>query len=294
MRTPLTLLAPFSIKNNRWPVLSCFRSLAGVTGDMKTPEFHKALKDILRDNRSGSTYLSEKIERVFPFIPEHDFQKTISEILTSHSSMASVINRVNRLCLQREGKRIENNRDVSRSTYRTFWRENRAKKTWITLSMSHWVIECLKACPDKCRIKIGISYPDREGLWTAEKLNGFHRVEIHEDGFLCSEVEKSDGVLLGADLITQGEIVNKTGSLCLALAAKYYRKPLYIISSGDKFLTRELTPFYKIKKVERGNRTVHYFESLPREMVSKLYLTTAARDLSLSETLKELTDQSRG
>ena len=255
---------------------------------MDRTELSKEIQNILNDNTSGSSVISAQIEDVFPYIPEDIFQKTMGQFLSVHSSMASVINRINYLCLIKEGKPITGIKSYHEKTFKQFWAENQNSLKWITLSMSHWVIECLKHNQSRCEIKVGISYPDKEGLITYDLLKDYHNVKVYEDSRLGSEIRKADGIILGADLIGKKHIINKSGSLSLALAAKYFKKPLYILSSGDKILTEMLMPFYKMKKVKNQYGWTHYFEKVPLELVTKIYMTTEEYQFPLSNTLKEI------
>ena len=253
--------------------------------------YKKEIADILMDKISGSSFLAHRIEKIFPLIPERDFEHTVNKILKTHASMASVINRLNYLCIQKEGKEPLLIRDVSKETFELFWKENRGRKKWITLSLSLWVLELLKYCKEKLNLKIGISYPDKEGLITYEKLKDFHDIEIYEDNKLVSEAEESDGIILGADLIADNFIVNKTGSLSLSLAANYFDKALFIISSGDKYLSDELLPFFKLKTKRSKSVIFHYFEKVPLKLITKIYLTYEPFKLPLSATMKHIKER---
>lgn len=251
-------------------------------------ELAKNIKQILGDNTSGSTLLSARIENIFPYIPDDRLNETLARILSTHSSMAAVINRINYLCLQKEGVSVNEPNSFPDETFKQFWSENQNRHRWITLSMSHWVIECLKYNQSRCKIKIGVSRPDNEGMVTREMLAKYHDVQIFDDTRLIAETEKSDGIILGADMVGKRSIVNKSGSFALALAANYFKKPIYILSSGDKTLTEELHPFFRMKKVKTQFGWVHYFEEIPPELVTRIYLTTEKWQFPLSDTLKGL------
>ena len=152
-------------------------------------------------------------------------------------------------------------------------------------------IELLKRSQNKLDLKIGISYPDKEGLITFERLKDLHDIQIYEDNKLASEVKNVDGVILGADLLTEDFIVNKTGSFSLAIAAKYFNKPLFIISSGDKYLNDELYPFFRLKFKKRKSGIVHYFESVPLTLITKIHLTSTSFKFPISETLRRIRDK---
>lgn len=255
---------------------------------MNKKEIRSSIRAILKDKTSGSTFLADQIEKIFSFIPEDMFLPTIKKLINTHSSMASVINRINYLCLEKEGKKFIRKKVFEKKIFRNFWSEHQAKKNWITLSMSYWIIECFRYNKNKINLKLGISYPDKEGLITFDSLKNFHNIEIYDDSRLCFEVQQTDGILLGADLITKNMVVNKIGSFSLAIAAKYFKKPLYVMSSGEKFLSKDIFPLFQIKSKKKKARVINYFEPLPIELIKKIYLTSSLWDYPLSDTLRSL------
>lgn len=256
---------------------------------MAAPAFREDLESILNDRTSGSSVLVEKIEDFLPEVPQRFFPETVRKILATHPSMAGIINAVNRICLAREGHPTPPVHYDSDAVFKKFWAENSEHKNWITLSMSQWVIRCFKKAPMDCSIKVGISYPDMEGRETCAQLIGEHKTTLLEDTRLMVEIQTEDAVLIGADLITSQHIVNKTGSFALAQAAKMNHKPVYIISSGDKFLAEDLQPFYKIKIKRQGNRVVQYFERVPCELITKIFLVSGSMELPISKTMRGMT-----
>jgi hypothetical protein len=246
---------------------------------------NEEIEAVIKDKTSGSSLLANRIEEIFPLIPQAELAKTVQRILKAHGAMAAVINRLNRLCLEREGQRVPASEDISESTFGQFWQENRERQEWLSLSMSGAVIRCFKSSPRRLHIKLGISYPDKEGRITHEQLKDDHQVVIYEDRKLASEVENSDALLLGADLVTDQFVVNKSGSLALASAAQYFAKPLYIITTGDKSLSPELSRFHRL---------IHTFEPVPRRLISKIYFTSRCPPLPTSRTFKALLGQQPG
>jgi len=63
-------------------------------------------------------------------------------------------------------------------------------------------------------------------------------------------------VLLGADRIlgNSGDIINKIGSMSLALSANYFSKPIYIISKSDKIATFSPSEDDSLGEVEQENK----------------------------------------
>ncbi len=252
--------------------------------------YEKQLRDIINDKKSGSSIIAKKIEKVFKNIPEDKRRDSIKKILKAYSSMGAVINKINILCLESEGFKLDKEKDNRKEVFDKFWQENNKFENWITLSMSYWVIELFKHKKKRLNIKVGISYPDREGLITYNYLSKQHNVSVYEDSRLSNEVKDSDGIILGADLLTDKFIINKIGSFPLALASRYYNKPLYIISSGDKYLTEDLLGFFKVKRKGRGNRVIDIYEDIPVELIDNIYLTTNSYKYPVSDCLKKLAD----
>jgi len=245
------------------------------------------LNSILKDKKSGSSIIAERIEELLSIVPKREIKSVAKELLYTHSSMGAVINRINMLCLKEEGEKVPEIEDSSQQTFLKFWNENFSKKRWITISMSRWVTELLKK-GENLEIIVGVSYPQKEGIITADTLANLHYVELVEDCALIGEVEDADGIIVGADLITNEFIINKIGTYSLALAANYFHKPFYVISSGDKYLTSELSMFFKIKTFRRGMRKINIFESIPRRLITEIYLVSPPYTYKTSKCLKEL------
>jgi translation initiation factor 2B subunit (eIF-2B alpha/beta/delta family) len=250
-------------------------------------DYEEQLKDIINDKKSGSSIIARKIKNLFPKIPEDKKGNFIKKILKAHSSMGAVINQINILCLKNEGFEINEKKDNREKIFDKFWKENGKFKNWITLSMSYWVIELFKHGKNRLNIKVAVSYPDKEGLITYNLLAKYHNMAVYEDSRLPNEVKDADGIILGADLMTEKFIINKIGSFPLALAAKYYNKPLYIISSGDKYLTEDLLGFFKVKRKGRGNRIIDIYEDIPVELINNIYITSLIYKYPVSECLKK-------
>ncbi len=259
---------------------------------MGKKEWEKELDKILKDKKSGSSIIADNIENLFKILPEKELYQTAKKILSVHSSMGAVINRVNFLCLEREGKIPQKIKNDGEKVFTEFWDEHFSKKRWITISMSHWVTELLKRGKE-LDIIVGISYPQKEGLITADILSKYHNIEVVEDCALVSEVEDSDGIIVGADLITDEFIINKIGTHFLALAANYFHKPFYVISSGDKYLTSELSILFKVKTYRRGLRKVNVFESIPRRLISEIKLVSPPYIFETSECVKKIIKETK-
>ena len=112
-------------------------------------------------------------------------------------------------------------------------------KKIVTLSNSKTVIEILKKFDkhSKITVIIGESRPQFEGrIMAKELLRHKIKVEIIPDALLPNAIEKADAAIIGADIVlSNGDVVNKTGSRSLAIACKYFKKPFYVLATPDKF-----------------------------------------------------------
>ena len=60
-------------------------------------------------------------------------------------------------------------------------------------------------------------------------------VEYIIDAAIGNHIQQADAAVVGADrILADGSVVNKCGTSLLALAAQYYKKPLYVIADGSK------------------------------------------------------------
>ena len=81
------------------------------------------------------------------------------------------------------------------------------------------------------------SRPMNEGVGLAERLASVGiAVTLIADSLAPSLVKQVDRVLLGADTVYPGGVINKAGSYGLALAAQAAHTPLYVLAGSEKFL----------------------------------------------------------
>ena len=85
--------------------------------------------------------------------------------------------------------------------------------------------------------------PVMEGRLTAAELACSEiPVSIICDAAATIQMSDVDMVLLGADAVTVDGVINKTGSMVLALAAEHNNIPVYILTTSNKFLPAEACP----------------------------------------------------
>lgn len=155
-------------------------------------------------------------------------------------------------------------------------------KTILTISKSGTLINVIKLWHNKrtnLKIIVTESRPANEGkLMAKELLKCSIKVEMITDAMAGIFVPKADAVIVGADVVlNNGNVINKTGSLALALLCKHYKKPFYVLASKSKFVNKKQ---HKIDKEgsERIWKYVHPnltttnipFEEIEKELITEI------------------------
>jgi len=117
-------------------------------------------------------------------------------------------------------------------------------KTILTISKSGTLIDVFKLWHKKrknLKIILTESRPANEGkLMAKELLKCGLKVEMITDAMAGIFVPKADAVIIGADAVLKnGNVINKTGSLSLALLCKHFNKPFYVVATKSKFLNKK-------------------------------------------------------
>lgn len=153
----------------------------------------------------------------------------------------------------------------------------------VTLSHSSTVEAVLAdAAPQHCRIVVAESRPRLEGrrLCAALEAAG-RRVRCITDAQIGLALDGADMALFGADAVLADlGVVNKTGSLFAALAARAAGKPCYVACDGFKIDPRHTSHDARLEAMEGGEVWPEraeicdnvYFEIVPGAYVD-LYLT---------------------
>jgi len=153
-------------------------------------------------------------------------------------------------------------------------------KTILTISKSGTVLNVVKLWHKKrknLKIIITESRPANEGKLMAKELlkNGL-KVEMITDDMRGIFVPKADAVIVGADVVlNNGNVINKSGSLALALFCKHYKKPFYVLATKSKFVSKKR---HKINE-ENSDRIWKYVHpnltttNIPFEAIDKRLIT---------------------
>ena len=142
--------------------------------------------------------------------------------------------------------------------------------TVVTVSYSGTVVSAISVLPKNLKVSVAESLPMGEGAMTCQKLAGEgHDATLFRDSMIPLEVRKADLVVTGADGVCPEGVVNKVGTMTMALAAKEFGKPFVVLCSTSK-----LIPALEMDAVEgEGNaqemkvREV-VFELTPLELVT--------------------------
>jgi len=116
----------------------------------------------------------------------------------------------------------------------------------LTISRSTAVIRSLELARKdwkKFSVVVLESRPMLEGRRAAERLAAAGiPVELVVDSAIASEVRRADQVIVGADAITDEIVVNKAGTLALAVAAREFSVGMHAIADSSKLLPNALMP----------------------------------------------------
>ena len=251
------------------------------------------LHNIYSDKTSGSTDIlkelhehlkgEQKMLEIFP--------QLIDEIRSQFKTFRSVQKYINNLENElKDKKRLDNffskYDDELENVFDKIF--NKAKtdlikhKKFITLSNSRTVLEILiklKHIQPRLEVTVCESRPKYEARIMAKEL-AKSKIDVNfiTDAAMSSYVKNSDAALIGADAILKnGNVINKIGSLPLAIICKFYSIPFYVaadkskISSSNKFEQKEMpsseiwqqtNPKIKIKNL--------YFEETEKSIITKI------------------------
>lgn len=236
--------------------------------------FAHAITALAADKRSGAAQIAARAADIMlrraannQTLSPEAFREEVLEIgwslIQAQSTMAALINLVNTVLWQLE--KYETAPELRQAVIEATDQFKRQLKdhamrvaegalplivdgtTVVTLSQSstvqHALLHALRA-GRRFRVICAESRPAYEGRETATKLASHGlSVTLGVDTSVVGAVANADQfrgdsfvVLVGADMLTTKGLVNKTGTLALALAAKHSGVPMYTLCSSEKFL----------------------------------------------------------
>ncbi|PCR91452.1 NUDIX domain-containing protein [Natrinema ejinorense] len=240
--------------------------------------------EVLRD-RAG-VLVAERTE--FGTDPDGEWDELAElagRLLEARPSMAVLRNRVNRVMAGADGE----NGDASAVLESTSWNIDRAidadedaaatasefvADSVATLSRSGTVLEALEM-GEPSRVFVAESRPAREGIDVAERLSEMtdSTVSVHTDAAIAHVLAREDvaQVVVGADtVLSDGSVVNKTGTRSLALVADREGIPVSVVAATDKVSTGEEV------NLESGDRSAVYDGDASLDVLNPTFDVTPA------------------
>ncbi|MHC1680484.1 MAG: hypothetical protein AB9860_04430 [Methanomassiliicoccales archaeon] len=142
----------------------------------------------------------------------------------------------------------------------------------VTISYSGTVVNSLLSLPKDVEISVAESLPMGEGTLTCSKLaEKGHHASMFRDSMIASEVRKADLVLVGADGVCPEGVVNKVGTMLLALAAREFGKPFVVLCSTSKLIpVLEMDVMETETVIDRVKVKEVIFELIPLDLVTSV------------------------
>jgi len=253
------------------------------------------LKDIIEDNKSGSKELLYRINQWFlsNFNNLSELNSTCELLADRFRTFQSIKNYVQDLKYLIEFNDAEKivkylndfsnyQKELYDKVYNNLCHYLTDIKKILTHSNSQTVYEIISRILFEEKdliVTVSEGRPQFEGRTLVEKLIAHNvKTELITDAMIPNAVQNIDAALIGADIIlANGNIVNKVGSLNLALACKHFNKPLYVISDKSKITNKNNFeqanhPSTEIWEVSNNLITInnHYFEEIDRTLITKV------------------------
>lgn len=234
---------------------------------------NETAKRFINDTRSLQ-HLCEKLNKEFgTFAVVKDYVFSLQSFIVNkdYHGMKNFINTFS-------NKYEEKYQNIYKNSTKFF----REVKTIITLSNSRTLIEVFTLWKkDKKGIHIIVceSRPIEEGkIFAQQLLEQNIKTTLITDSSINIKMSKCDAVIIGADMIlSNGNVVNKTGSALLALSANKFKKPVYVMADKSKFTKRKSFtpskyPSSEIWDMEHPMLSVdnYYFEEVEKKFITKI------------------------
>jgi translation initiation factor eIF-2B subunit delta len=188
----------------------------------------------ISDRKLINTSLSEAKKKLSNFAVINNYINTLNHLIIKNDidKVKDYLNSVESL----EDKKFER-------IYSKVRKELPKAKNILTISRSGTLLHIFNLWnKQKRNLKIIIpeSRPSNEGkLMTRELLEAGLKVELITDAMTGKYISVVDAVIIGADAVLKnGNVINKSGSLSLAVLCKYFKKPFYVLATKSKFINK--------------------------------------------------------
>lgn len=254
------------------------------------------IKSILQDKVHGSTELLNLIYK--NFLKHHtnieQIKKDLIRIQKQFSHFPVIINFIKDIENIVNGKKRISLDDYLKSfgendklVYQRIFNSGKSKllnsKKVLTISHSKTLLKIFaiwKKLSPNLKVLICESRPENEGILMAKELSKLGiNFGIITEAMAGTAIKEVDVVILGADqILTNGNIVNKTGSRLLAVLAKHHHLPVYVLASSVKRLKKKRIPAEKIK-IKKNNKSRNklikfrfdIFEEVEKKLITKIF-----------------------
>lgn len=253
-----------------------------------------ALKKIISDKTSGSSEILNKLNRFFlnnvsgkDCIKESAIK--IRKELSHFSVIINYLNKVDKFLNSNDINRLRNffisfeNKEavMLNRIFENIYTKLPKANIILTISKSGTLIEVFRLWFEKnkkLKIVVSESRPASEGKLMAKSLLKYGiPVELISDAMTGTYVEKVDAVIIGADTVLKnGNVINKTGSLHLAILCRYYKKPFFVLAGKSKYKnnTRTFIKEESPRLLWNYNHPNLKVTNIPFEEIDKKLITT--------------------
>jgi len=255
------------------------------------------LQKIIEDNSSGSKEILFNLNRYFlktGFANLREPAETLKYLKSRFTDFAAIQNYLQKLLyaldedkLCEAEKLISNFEKSEQSKIQKIYSSIKpyftGKNSIVTISNSFTLLNIftlLNRDINNLSITVSEARPNCEGKIFSENLAAESiNVNLITEAMIPGAVKECGAVIIGADsILSNGSVVNKTGSLSLAIACKHYGKPFYVIA--DKSKMKQDSVFYEEEKnpaeIYSGQssniRTKNfYFEEIDNKLITKIF-----------------------
>ena len=296
---------------------------------MDSSRLDKAIEKIRGDHLSGAQVLSRRCAEVLnEFVPSADFSSIASllsqleevgrRLIAAQPSMAPIYNLVEGALQEVRRTRELREAKAALKKYLSAYLEGDSQKQSkinlellslvndgdliLTYSYSSTVLKGLIYLKEKGKsfsVLTPESRPQQEGVRLARALTqAGMKVTLMVDSAVCHFLPQVNLIIIGADSITPHGVVNKIGSYPLAILARRWRIPFYVVCFSEKLVLHSLD-YRPIISLQDPREIVSeplpgvevkniYFDFTPLELITKVITD---RGVFTGEDLLRLSDK---
>ena len=213
------------------------------------------LNKILSDKTSGSSELLIKINQLLlDSLPDlktiYEISGEIKKELSHFSILENYLKELKNVSIKNDKQQLEKIFKKYSSNYNKYKIiagklkiKIKGNKRIVTISRSGTFLNVISLTDPKRKLEITVleSRPEYEGRFTAKDLlNKGFKVKFITDAMMAFAIQNTGCAIIGADsVLKNGNVVNKSGSLPLAILCKKYKKPFYVVATKSKISSKQ-------------------------------------------------------